>query len=63
MINHPDGSVIKGSRLRNQADFYSLFGAVDSLQTASQLPPTNDAVKRIVEFLDVVESEDVGLNH
>ena len=54
----PDGGVIKSSRLRNQADFYSLFGAVEALQAASQLPATNDAARRLVEFLAVVEDED-----
>ena len=29
-----------------------------ALQAASQLPPTEDAVKRLGEFLEVVESED-----
>ncbi len=35
-----------------------MFGAVAALQAASQLPPTEDAVKRLGEFLEVVESED-----
>jgi Protein of unknown function DUF262 len=63
MINHPDGGAIKASRMRNQADFYSLFGAVAALQGASQLPPSEDAVKRLGEFLEVVESEDRRAAH
>ncbi len=58
LLEEPDGGVIKSSRLRNQADFYSLFGAVEALQAASQLPATNDAARRLVEFLAVVEDED-----
>lgn len=63
MINHSDGGVIKTSRLRNQADFYSLFGAVDSLQTTSQLPPLDDVVRRLNEFLDVLEPAERRANY
>lgn len=58
LLEEPDGGLIKSSRLRNQSDFYSLFGAVEALQAVSQLPPTNDAVRRLVEFLAVVEDEE-----
>jgi hypothetical protein len=63
MLNQPDGSVIRASRLRNQADFYSLFGAVAALQAVKQLPPTEDAVKRLGEFIEVVESEERRATH
>ncbi len=58
MLTIPDGAFLRSSRFRNQADFYSLFGAVDSLQTANALPSSKDAVGRLSTFLKVVEAEE-----
>jgi hypothetical protein len=41
-------------RLRNQADFYSLFGAVAKLQESGTLPPSPEAAKRLGPFLEIV---------
>ena len=57
IINHPDGGVVKSSRMRNQSDFYSLFGAVDSLRTMNSMPTPQHAITRLSGFLDVVEDE------
>jgi len=45
-------------RLRNQADFYSLFGAVANLLDAGTFPKSNLAAKRLSDFIKVVASED-----
>jgi hypothetical protein len=57
IINHPDGGTIKSSRMRNQSDFYSLFGAVDSIRAAETMPSIPDAIYRLSRFLEVVEDE------
>jgi hypothetical protein len=49
---------VSASRLRNQADFYSLFGAVDAIiDDRPQLPNAVEASRRLMEFMDVVEDE------
>ena len=57
ILSHPDGAMIKSSRMRNQSDFYSLFGAVDSLRTSDQMPSVMDSVFRLSDFITVVEDE------
>lgn len=46
------------SRLRNQADFYSLVGAVAKLQSENQNIDPNDANARLLAFISKVESEE-----
>ncbi|WP_165233757.1 DUF262 domain-containing protein [Aquisphaera insulae] len=58
IIDHPDGNPIKSSRLRNQSDFYSLFGAIDDLQRENKMPSTPAAIQRLLAFLEVVDDED-----
>jgi hypothetical protein len=58
IIANPDGAAIKSSRLRNQADFYSLFGAVATLQNESQLPQVTDIISRLIDFINLIESEE-----
>ncbi len=50
----PQGSDIIASRLHNQADFYSLFGAIASTQN---LPDTPQLAMRLLAFLQRVEDE------
>lgn len=45
------------SRLKNQADFYSLFAAVDKLLSIDELPTVDEAYGRLEAFIDQVESE------
>jgi hypothetical protein len=45
-------------RLRNQADFYSLFGAVAALLEQSSLPSTSDAAERLERFVAEVNDEE-----
>ena len=64
IINHADGGAIKASRMRNQSDFYSLFGASDSLRAAGTMPSIPYAINRLSTFLEVVEDEDKrGMSH
>lgn len=44
-------------RLRNQADFYSLFGAVADLLRSDALPTPNVAVDRLADFMGLVGDE------
>lgn len=54
LVNSYDS--IRQSRLRNQVDYYSLFGAVDALASQQMLPPIEDVGPRIVEFTHLVDS-------
>jgi hypothetical protein len=44
------------SRLRNQADFYSLFGAIADLLKERKLPPPKTALKRLATFIKKVDN-------
>jgi len=54
----PDGPAVVAGRLRNQADFYSLFGAIAALEESDLLPPPRDAATLLRSFVERVESED-----
>jgi hypothetical protein len=45
-------------RLRNQADFYSLYGAALDLRRADRLPEKATVVARLERFMEVVNSEE-----
>ena len=47
----PDGNDVASSRLKNQADFYSLFAAVAELHRAGTLPESNVAAERLSEWV------------
>ena len=51
------GDEIKRSRLRNQADFYSLFGAIDNLDQAREQIDINEAASRLADFVTGLEDE------
>ena len=51
------GKELASSRLRNQADFYSLFGAVHILLEEGRLLPTPRAIEKLLAFLDRVDDE------
>lgn len=48
---------LRGSRLRNQIDFYSLFGAIAQLQKAGGLGAAETVASRLDEFARRVDSE------
>ena len=52
---------ILGSRLRNQADFYSLFGAIDSLFKEKFKIDVHKAAQRLIDFVGRVEKEELRL--
>ncbi|MGB3532827.1 MAG: DUF262 domain-containing protein [Microcoleaceae cyanobacterium] len=46
------------TRLKNQADFYSFFGAVAELRRQDELEINEKIVMRISEFIDMVDNEE-----
>jgi hypothetical protein len=52
-----ENALFAQTRFRNQADYYSLFGALSSLKQEGQLPNHMDSVSRLKKFLDIVESD------
>ena len=59
LLNAEDGHLIRGSRLRNQADFYSLFGAIDKLMAEGVNIDINVAKDRLAEFVGRVDDEEL----
>ncbi len=53
-----DGTELETSRLRNQTDFYSLYGAMLELRREKALPPAKETVARIVAFVRELAKED-----
>lgn len=51
------GQVIISSRLRNQVDFYSLFGALDILDSAGNLPNIDQIAARLAAFVQSIDDE------
>jgi hypothetical protein len=51
------------TRLRNQADFYSLFGAIAELNTENNLHITGLSGQRIYDFLQIVTNENERENN
>jgi hypothetical protein len=45
-------------RLRNQADFYSLYGVVLALHRDNKLPKGPTAISRLEKFMEIVNDED-----
>jgi hypothetical protein len=50
-------AALTGTRLRNQADFYSLFGAVLELHREKVLPAASDGAARLAKFVALVGDE------
>lgn len=57
MLNDPTAASLESSRLRNQADFYSLFGAISRAQQRLPALPESIAAERLVSFISVVEDD------
>ncbi|MCW6053993.1 DUF262 domain-containing protein [Lyngbya sp. CCAP 1446/10] len=58
----PSNVNICKTRLKNQADFYSLFGAVSELNTDSQLQITSEVCNRIDVFFKSLDSPETRIN-
>ena len=54
----PHPGILETSRLRNQADFYSLFGAIAKKQEANSIVGAVEVAKRLLKFVQDVEDED-----
>jgi hypothetical protein len=54
MQSDPDGILVR-SRLRNQADFYSLTGALHALQKTKRLPNPLTCAQNLKAFLSIVD--------
>lgn len=54
---------LESSRLRNQADFYSLFGAILQLRRERLLPPADDTSKRLARFVEALSDEGIVNGH
>jgi len=60
LVVNPNEAPLYRTRLRNQADFYSLFGAVDELMNAQDpvlQVPKDVLANRLALFVDVVDDE------
>ncbi len=57
ILRSGQGKEILASRLRNQTDFYSLFGAVADLNDTNGLPDNDTCALRLKGFTDFVSSE------
>jgi hypothetical protein len=51
------GVEVSRSRLRNQADFYSLFGAVYELTEKGVMPAADVACERLLAFLEQIGNQ------
>ena len=58
ILNQPQGDTISSSRLKNQADFYSLFAAIVELHRGDQMPSPDLAAQRLKEWLDAIDGFD-----
>jgi hypothetical protein len=57
LFGEPELSQPPSRRLRNQADFYALFGTVSALLERDELPKTNRVAQRLGDFMKVVTDE------
>lgn len=55
LIDTPSGATLPRSRLRNQADFFSLFATVDTLLAQGERLDLDVVADRLVEFIGLVE--------
>ena len=58
IVRASNNLALAGTRMRNQADFYSLVGAVDSLLRGNRLKAPVDAAVSLMEFTQQVDTED-----
>lgn len=62
-ILEADAGSLAGSRLRNQTDFYSLFGAVLGLVRAETQPTPAESARRLSSFLDALADPEAIKKH
>lgn len=61
-IETSEGNYLTKTRLRNQADFYSLFGAIGILLQENELPSVENIVKNLQRFIEKIENENLRLS-
>jgi len=49
------GSAVLRSRLRNQADFFSLFGAINELMQSNKISQVQDPISKLENFIKIVD--------
>jgi len=57
ILKHNDEHSIAKTRFKNQADFYSLFGAVSNLILEKKLPTINVLYKTLIDFSASIDSK------
>lgn len=57
IVDDPDGTDLARGRLKNQADFYSLVGAVDQVSGRGEAPNVATLRDRLSRFVSAVEDE------
>lgn len=57
ILELPNGAALAKIRLRNQTDFYALFGVLNELLDKDAMPPLNEIAQRLIEFLEKVDDE------
>lgn len=58
VLKTPAGEALTRSRLKNQADFYSLFGALNKLIVNNNLASVEVLRKRLNDFVELVDKEE-----
>lgn len=58
IIDSDDTTIILRSRMKNQADFYSLVGAIHSLKKEGNLPTEEEIKNRLISFVEYVVVDD-----
>jgi len=59
IIETSEGNTLTKTRLRNQADFYSLFGSIGVLLQENNLPAIDTIVNNLKRFIEIVENDDL----
>ena len=59
MLENKEPTDLSATRLRNQADFYSLFGAVVELGRENKIPSTDLMRNRLLDFVRLVDDSQV----
>lgn len=57
MLNGPNGNELERCRLKNQADFYALIGAIDICIQENTAPNPAKSTERLLEFIRKVDDE------
>lgn len=62
MLVSPDGDALMRSRMRNQADFYSLFGAIDKVLEDGVEPTAEEWASLLINFAERIDNEEERKN-